>query len=79
MYNDQSANEALSLSIGFKILQSPYCNLFANMRRDDYFYLRRRACCQEPRVLHVRTLTSAGAMALAVQRARPQLERVHAH
>ena len=43
MYNDQSANEALSLSVGFKILQSPYCNLFVNMSREDYFYLRQCA------------------------------------
>lgn len=47
MYNDQSANEALSLSVGFKILQSPYCNLFVNMSREDYFYLRR--CARLPR------------------------------
>jgi hypothetical protein len=41
MYNDQSSNEALSLSIGFKILQAPSCNLFINMSREDYFYVRR--------------------------------------
>lgn len=43
MYNDQSSNEALSLSIGFKILQAPECNLFINMSREDYFYVRRYA------------------------------------
>jgi hypothetical protein len=81
MYNDQSANEALSLSIGFKILQSPYCNLFANMRRDDYFYLRRcapaatnRACCM------CANLPSARAgWHCRRQRARPRRERVHAN
>jgi hypothetical protein len=41
MYNDQSSNEALSLSVGFKILQAPECNLFVNMSREDYFYVRR--------------------------------------
>lgn len=41
MYNDQSSNEALSLSIGFKILQAPECNMFINMSREDYFYVRR--------------------------------------
>lgn len=41
MYNDQSANEALSLSVGFKILQSPECNLFKKMSREDYFYARK--------------------------------------
>lgn len=41
MYNDQSANEHLSLSVGFKILQARECNLFTAMSRDDYFYLRR--------------------------------------
>lgn len=45
MYNDQSANEALSLSVAFKILQAPLCNLFVNMSREDYFYLRRCASC----------------------------------
>ena len=45
MYNDQSANESLSLSIGFKVLQSPHCNLFVNMNRNDYFYLRRCSPC----------------------------------
>ena len=43
MYNDQSPNEALSLSIAFKILQTPACNLFVNMSRDDYFCLRKCA------------------------------------
>ena len=46
MYNDQSANEALSLSIGFKILQAHECNLFINMSREDYFYLRKCAACR---------------------------------
>jgi hypothetical protein len=41
MYNDQSTNEALSLSIGFKILQADECNLFVNMSREDYFYVRK--------------------------------------
>jgi hypothetical protein len=41
MYNDQSANEALSLSVGFKILQSRECNLFKTMSREDYFYARK--------------------------------------
>ena len=41
MSNDESTNEALSLSIGFKILQADECNLFVNMSREDYFYVRR--------------------------------------
>ena len=52
MYNDQSANEHLSLSVGFKILQARECNLFTAMSRDDYFYLRRCAFVHWPGVVH---------------------------
>lgn len=41
VYNDMSVNENLSVSIGFKLMQQERCNIFYNMSRADYFYVRR--------------------------------------
>jgi len=41
MYNDESVLENHHLAVAFKLLQSPKCNIFANLARQSLLLLRR--------------------------------------